>query len=459
MSKSRRVVRVGDTEAYKAAFRRAPRRRRAQTELVEFEPLPRRRVYRRAARKVAAKEKDPGAISKAGNYIGGAIGSSFGPIGTGIGSFLGGKLGHLIETVTGFGDYRIESNSIMKGGMTVPQIVNSVNGGGVIIRHREFIKDIVATQAFSVESFLIQPGLANTFPWLSQIANGFEQYRLRGMIFEYNTTSSDALLSTATSTALGTVIMQTEYDVADAIATSKRQMLNSEFASSSKPSCTFIHPIECKKSLSAQNILYTRGAIAPPPNFDQRLYDFARFQIATEGMQADGGTLGELWVTYEIELLKPQFSFFGLTDHFRLNTITTLRPFGTATGGSSIAAGGTMGGSMNGNGLSYDFPAAITSGQYLFTYTVVGGAVASATLPVITITGGLLQGYWVNNSLGYVDCPEPPGITPGASVIASGTLIVTSSVCKINLAAVGGVFPTANAGDLWVTRIADSITF
>ena len=290
-----------------ATRRQAPKKKALPKSAYASTPKPAKK--KKAQPKKAAEEG--GVFTGLGQMAGNALGSALGgPAGGGIGKFLGGKLGHLIESVTGFGDYQVESNTVLQGGMSVPQVVNSMNKGTVIVRHREYIGNILSSINFSVQSYLIQPGLASTFPWLSQQATAYEQYRVRGMLFEFVSTSSDAVLSTAVSSALGSVIMMTEYDVADDPPTSKRQMLNSEFACSTKPSLSAIHPIECKRELSAQDILYTRGSIAVPSGFDQRLYDFARFNIATEGMQANGGILGELWVTYEMEFLKPQFAYF-----------------------------------------------------------------------------------------------------------------------------------------------------
>lgn len=202
-------------------------------------------------KKKATKERGPGYIAKGGTFAGGAIGTALGgPLGGAVGSFLGGKIGHLVEQITGFGDYKVMSNSIMSGGVTPPSIVNTANRGGIIVRHREYIGDVLATTAFTVQSFMINPGLFNTFPWLSQIAMGYEQYKPRGMIFEFLSTSSDALLSSATSTALGTVSMATQYDVSDPPFTDKRSMLNHEWSNSRKPSMSFIHPIECKNAFN-----------------------------------------------------------------------------------------------------------------------------------------------------------------------------------------------------------------
>lgn len=421
---------------------------------------PKKEVARRAAPKKAAEKKspakkEPGFLTTLGSMAGTALGGALGgPAGGGIGGFLGGKLGHLIETVTGFGDYKVESNTILDGGMPVPEIVNSLEKGGVIVRHREFIGNIVSSTNFSVQSYLIQPGLADTFPWLSQMANSFEQYKLRGMLFEFVSTSSDALLSTATSTALGSVIMMTDYDVADPLPTSKRQMLNAEFSCSVKPSVNGIHPIECKKSVSAQDILYTRGAIAAPPGFDLRLYDFARFHIATEGMQAAGGTLGELWVTYEIELLKPQFAFFGLTDHFKLQTITNAAPLGVQLG-NNITSGGTIGGAVT--ATTYSFPRQISSGKWMFTYTVLGSGVANAFVPGITLTNASYLALWANNGFQSINSPNPAVAANQSTVSICGTFTVTGEDAIMTFTGTGILPGATNNGDLWITRIADSI--
>lgn len=397
----------------------------------------------------------PGIISSIGSSLGGVGGGMLGgPAGALTGNFLGGKLGHLIENITGFGDYKVHSNTIMTGGMSPLQVVNSINrDNGVILRHREYLGDIPATVVFTVQSFLINPGLSSTFPWLSQIANSYEQYRIRGMLFEFNSTSSDALLSAATSTALGSVVMQTDYDVADLPPTSKRQMLNSEWSCSSKPSCTFIHPIECKKNQSTPSLLYTRGAIAVPAGFDQRLYDFARFNIATEGMQAAGGVLGELWITYELELFKQQFSFVGLTDHFRLGAVTNVANLGTAAQ-SSVAAGGTIGGAINVAGDTYSFPPQLASGKYLVTYWVLGGAQA-VTIPTVTYINCTGLNYFANDTVSIVGSPTPPlGILTTVTVEWLINLTQQNAGFKVS----AGLLPQPfTSGDLVVTRIADSI--
>jgi len=246
------------------------------------------------ARRRAAPYKKPGYGQRLGSFIGEGA------------DLLFSKVNPL--KIFGFGDYApysydVRANTLLSMGNSPPEIQNKADGR-VILRHREYIKDIVtgATSAFTVQSFPIQPADANTFPWLSTIAHCFEQYRLRGMIFEFKSTSADALNST--NTALGTVIMATEYDASRGDFTSKAEMENHQYAASARQSCSMLHPIECDRSQSTIDILYINEdpTITGP---DLRFNDFGRFQIATVGQQGASVNIGELWVTYEIELLKP----------------------------------------------------------------------------------------------------------------------------------------------------------
>jgi len=397
--------------------------------------------------------QDPGVISSIGNTLGGMAGGFFGgPAGALAGNFLGGKLGHLVEKITGFGDYKVRGNSIMKGGTSPPQIVNSMNRGSVIVRHREFIADIKATTAFTVKSYPINPGLSGTFPWLSQIAGSFEQYRMRGCLFEFLSTSSDALLSSSTSTALGTVNMATQYDVAHANFVDKRGMLNHEFANSSKPSVTFIHPVECKRNRTPITELYTRFG-TPPNGSDPHLYDLGNFQIATEGMQAAGGVLGELWVTYEVELFKQQFFIESFSDHWFLTAPVAGAWLGISASHHLLREGSTIGGTINDAGDTYSFPPDISAGKFLCTYYCQGTSV-SVGATSISVNNGVLLDDWLDvDSTLYVQSP--------ASGVASITLMsqivvsITAPSCTLQFGAAN--VPTSGKGDFWVTRIADSI--
>lgn len=257
----------------------------------------------------------------AGSYLGGPIGAT-----------LGRAAGDMLAKVTGFGDYKVSQNSLYMGS-PVPTFAQS--GTGMEVVHREFIKDIVGSVGFNIEDLHINPGIAETFPWLSTIAKGFEEYEMKGLLFEYRPSSGSAVSSTSAS--LGTVIFATDYNCIKEDFTTKQEMESYQFSVSTVPFVAMTHPIECARRSNVLDNLYVRTGPAPAGT-DQRFYDLGSFQFATQGMQS-AYTVGELWVTYHVSLKKPRidktaippaedFAFFHAQEG-PSTSATTNSPFGT----------------------------------------------------------------------------------------------------------------------------------
>jgi hypothetical protein len=218
---------------------------------------------------------------------------------------LGGKLmSSVLPLIAGFGDYEVNTNSILASasegqqGSTVPMMMNSKHAN--TIRHREYIGDILSSTAeFSLQQFPINPGNDKTFPWLYTTALCFSNYRMRGLVFEFVSTASNV----STTPALGFVAMATQYNSLDPVYTNKRAMDNSEYANSAAPTKSFAHPVECDPSQLALKELYVRHEASP--SGDLRLYDLGRFSIAVGGQTVANQVIGELWATYEVELYFP----------------------------------------------------------------------------------------------------------------------------------------------------------
>lgn len=253
----------------------------------------------KAAAKTKTKDNDSGWLSEGL----GTVGSMLLP---GIGGPLGRGVGSLIKSITGFGDYTVNQNSLIAEAGAPPLVTNIAKDKIFIVRHREYLSDVISSAtpgAFKLENYFINPGVKSTFPWLSGVASNFEHYQLRGCLFEFRTMSADALNST--NTALGQVVMATQYNSSLPNFVNKYEMENYEYGQSVKPSESCTHPIECARSESVLGDLYIRpGAV--PADDDQRLYDFGNFQIASNGVQGASVNLGELWVTYEVALYKPK---------------------------------------------------------------------------------------------------------------------------------------------------------
>jgi len=221
-------------------------------------------------------------------------------LGSSIGSWLGKKAGGLFKSITGLGTYAVTKNSLLAN-PTDPPILSNTRGG-TRIQHREYITDITGSTAFSLTPYSINPGVAATFPWLSGVALNFEEYILHGLVFEFKSTSATALNST--NTALGTVIMATEYNVTNPNFVAKRDMENYVYSTSCSPDVSALHPIECARDINVLSELFIRNTV-PQAETDLRFSDIGKFQIATVGMQA-AANIGELWATYDIELIKPK---------------------------------------------------------------------------------------------------------------------------------------------------------
>jgi hypothetical protein len=318
----------------------------------------RRRINRRKAtvRKM---------LRAGGGAMASQLNPGFKPAGEAAGAFL--------ARILGAGDYVVERNSILKG--KVPDFRPSNHS--IRVTHREYLGDISGSTDFSLKSWSINPGLVQTFPWLSQMAALYTQYTCHGLVFTFNSTSANALNST--NTALGTVVMATQYNAYDSPFLTKMEMENHEFSTSVKPSESAMHPIECKVSETPFRVHFTRtGALEASE--DKRLYDWGVFSLATVGMQASA-IIGELWVSYDIEFEKPRINngTFGNSRHARLSNgpWDSSNPLGIIQRG----VGGNMNLTVSATGSGWDtihFDPNLVGGRFLLTFVFDGTGMSSA---------------------------------------------------------------------------------
>jgi hypothetical protein len=372
-------------------------------------------------------------------------------IGSMVGTFIGSGARAMFKAITGFGDYSVQSNTLMTGGMSPPEIVNSSSNGGVIVRHREYLADLQSTADFTLSTFPLNPGLDSSFPWLSHLADGFEQYRFRGMIFEFKSTSSDAVLSTSASTSLGVVVMATQYNSLDADFSDKRTMENHQYANAAKPSLTFYHPIECAKSQTSVDELYVRhGDI--PTGADLRLYDLGKFSVATMGMQNVGGVIGEIWCTYEIELFKPKIvDVAGITldtAHYSGQDFTAAAPLGV----SRVENFDSIGLMITNTVIT--MPKSVLNGRFWLSVNWTGTSPAAFTSPVISFAGCTATPYFYNGVNTVAGTPA------GASATAVDRIFVLDvhAAGPIITFGTAGVLPTVAAiVDITLTRMNGNV--
>jgi len=341
-----------------------------------------------------------GFFTKAGQTLGGALGGFVAP---GIGSVAGEAIGALggmgLARLLGQGDYTVQQNSFVYPDRVVP----SFGEDSVRIRKREMIALINSTQTggFQPLEIEINPGLSESFPWCSAMANLYENYRINGLVFQFVSTTSDAIAST-TNLGLGQVIMGTDYACQSFVDST--QMLGSMFANSGKPSENIMHAVECAPSMSPNKLYFVRSG-AVPSGRSILDYDIGKFTLALSEMPAAYSGVGMLFVSYDITFSKSvQNNVLGwnLQTDFWNDLVsyspTNAAPFGSALSSSFIAgnAGSNLGCTINSNTIF--FPDNLASGYYQVIIQWVGTA-AAITAPVMTRTGcKIVNCFFANNS-------------------------------------------------------------
>lgn len=215
--------------------------------------------------------------------------------------------------VTGRGSYGggIVSNNLISGpdNAVVPTF-SPTDMHSVTYSNREFIKDIYAPASgspFQVETIYINPGLASTFPWLSQLAINFEEYELIQLIFTYKSTVTDFA---AASGQVGQILMATQYNPNSDTFGDKEEMMLYEGGMSCKTSESMVHGVECDPAkITGDGQKFVRAG-ALPPTEDLKNYDLGKMSLAVLNVPSTyaGQQLGELWVSYTVQLRKPKMA-------------------------------------------------------------------------------------------------------------------------------------------------------
>lgn len=154
-------------------------------------------------------------------------------VGAGKGLLKGGAHS-LINKLFGEGDYNMvngqgihpertikEHNTIIDG---VPSVsADAYDLTRTVVQHCEMLGEVAATEDFTSTKYALNPGLPGTFPWLSPIANQYQQYRLKACIFEFRSMATGF----AEQTSLGQLAFASNYNADATPFTDFITMLNS----------------------------------------------------------------------------------------------------------------------------------------------------------------------------------------------------------------------------------------
>jgi len=247
------------------------------------------KIIERPAKPKPAKKHGPVTVQR-------NVAESLGDAASGL---VSGGVKHLSKWL-GFGAYTINNNSIIGAGGTIPSMHSTKDS--VIVRHREFIGNVLSAVQFSSVSVPMNPGLQSSFPWLSKTAQNYQEYKILGMVVEYLPLISEVATN---ELSLGQVVLAAQYRTDMPTYPSVAVAMESEFAVSTKPNASACLAIECDPSLSPYKAWYVRTNPRNLGNADVKTFDFVEVNVLCEGFQTAGQTAGQIWVSYEIELLHP----------------------------------------------------------------------------------------------------------------------------------------------------------
>lgn len=259
--------------------------------------------------------------------------------------------------------------------------------GKYIVSNREFITEVNGSSSFNVTEFQTQPGLAISFPWLSQIANTHQRYHVRKLVFTY--------VPLAATSERGRVILAFAIDPLDATPVSKSELF--QYPTSSESSIWASNKLVVNP-MSRNDTLFTRaGAVE---DTDIKTYDFGKLFVGASNTADDTTKIGEIFVDYEVELSvpKPARCPANLTE-ISISLATQL--FGSLDGSSIVFAGCNIIGEHDSN--DNDFLRFEAPGVYLVNIAMSAGTPGNI-IPETDELDGVLETITsnVSNSIRHV---------------------------------------------------------
>jgi len=268
------------------------------------------------------------------------------------------------------------------------------------IIHREKIARVSTTGAgnFAIQSRIaLNPGLAASFPWLANEANGWETYRFNRMRFIW--------VPSGGASVAGNVIMGADYDASDGNPAGEAAL--SSYADAEESALWVMICADCdprRLNGTAPRRFVRNGALAA--NLDVKLYDSGNFFVATTDDSAV--VVAKLWVEYDVSLFTPQVPSGGFFQTGTLQgaggSLAAATPFGAApvvTGAPALSGAATSTLSMTGLVIGQEYaltiqlvgtvisvvsPAATTGMTFVTSAVSMNNAAATASAAFVTFT-------------------------------------------------------------------------
>jgi hypothetical protein len=313
-----------------------------------------------------------------------------------------------------------------------------MQNGRTIIRHSEYVQPVLGTIGFSTLALQINPGLSQTFPWLSSVGNNYDKYRWKKLAFH--------LVPVSATSSSGRIALAFSFDALQPPPQTPQQLFsivpNDEQAVWAETAIS----VPCKKDefyLRNQAIL-TQGlygtSIASLVNTDRKTYDMGALFVSTNYCSSSQ-TVAELYVSYEIELIDPTAQPGPQASEIVVYTSTLANLFPPNT--TSLLGTSAVYDSAYTSTLTVTAP-----GTYLINYIQFGTVFTAST--TISATVGTVS---VTNVQAVIN-------TAATTLMYYAVLTITvdSNLGICNLLFTPNA-TTVTSGKYWFTKLADGTTY
>jgi hypothetical protein len=281
-----------------------------------------------------------------------------------------------------------------------------ISGSGTTktVVHREIIAVLSGGSDFKILSLPLNPGLRDTFQWLSSEATTYEMYRWNSLSFEYEPST--------TTVTKGTVMIAIDFDSSDVDPASENELMNHCDAVSGPPWGSILYRT-AKINFDRQfpNKFCRFGNLTNGQ--DIHSFDLGKLVIGTVG-QVDTDVVGRIYATYSVTFQIPALPTVGLRGTFRTLRISngatnTGNPFGD---GTEIAYG-SIPYNLNTTGDILTFSHVNPGKIYFLHWRAIG---QFSTAPVLTLVGGVYLNFITYNSTN--------GSIPATELIVAALILV-----------------------------------
>jgi len=174
---------------------------------------------------------------------------------------------------------RVKFRELLDTSILTAEQVTAANGGFVLAK-----------------TYALQPGLQRSFPWLSAIAQRYDQYKVHSLIYEYVNTSS--------AVRDGMIMMSPDYDAYDPAPENAREALSRLGARSGPVWQAFSLDLAVGAANALGKRRFTRKVRSAR---DLVVTDVGNMHICVDGLTTTTALSGQIWVNYDFEFFAPQY--------------------------------------------------------------------------------------------------------------------------------------------------------